>query len=119
MKHPLKYIYIVRLCFILLLFSSIFSEVVFSFEDSYNEVEIGSDSSKSANSCDEHHCPVVPKQPCQHCPVCCVVSHLFTNHLTAIILHFNNSSQSYSIPEDILYKELFAKTLFRPPQSIL
>ncbi|MDR4498324.1 MAG: hypothetical protein MRK02_10455 [Candidatus Scalindua sp.] len=119
MKRPLKYIFIVRLCLIFFLSSSTLTEVVFAFENTYNVGEIGSASSEGTNSCDEHHCPVVPNQPCQHCPVCCAVSHLFTNHLTAVIFHFNNSPQSYSIPEDVLYKELFAKTLFHPPQSIL
>ena len=108
-----------RFCLILLLSLSIFPEAVFPLGDIYNDVEIGSASSEGTNSCSEHRCPVAPNQPCQHCPVCCAVSHIFTNQSTGITFHFNNSSQPYSTPEDVLYKGLFAKKLFRPPQSII
>jgi hypothetical protein len=115
----LKQLRFTKACLVLILCFSILPEAVFSFEDTFDKVEIGSASSEGTNSCNEHHCPVVPNQPCQHCPVCCTVSHHFTNQSTGIIFHFNNSSQPFSIAEDVLDKELFAKKLFRPPQSIL
>ena len=119
MGIKLKQMRVLKVCLILMLLFSIFPEVVFSQKDIYDKVEIGSASSEGTNSCDEHHCPVIPNEPCQHCPVCCVVSHFFTNQLTSINFHFSNGSQFSSIIEDVLHKKLFAKTLFRPPQSIL
>ncbi len=106
-------------CLVFILCFSMLPEVVFSQEDTYNKVEIGSTSSEGTNSCDEHNCPVLPDEPFHHCAVCCAVSHFFTNQSTGIIFHFNNTSQLSSITEGVLHKELFAKTLFRPPQSIL
>ena len=100
------------LCFLVL------PEAVY-LEDIYNDIEICSGSSEGTNSCKEHNCPVVPNLPCQLCPVCCAFSHFFTNQSAGITFHFNNSSQPYPIPEDVLYEKLFAKTLFRPPQSNL
>jgi len=110
---------LLRICLVLVLIFSIFPEVVFSFEDTSDSVRIGSASSEGTNSCDEHNCPILPDKPFHHCAVCCTVSHFFTNQSTGVILHFNNTSQLSSTTEDVLYKELFAKTLFRPPQSTL
>jgi len=104
---------------ILVLFLSIFPEVVFSQEDIYNKVEIDFASSEGTNSCDEHNCPVLPDEPFHHCAVCCVISHFFINQLSGINFHFDNTHQSFPMAEDVLYKNLFAKTLFHPPQSIL
>ena len=119
MKRKSGHIRILKVCLILVFFFSIFPEVVFSQEDIYDKVEIGSTSSKGTNSCDEHNCPVLPDEPFHHCAVCCVISHFFTNQLTGVIFHFSNTSQLFPTTEDVLYKELFVKTLFRPPQSIL
>ncbi|MBS1259195.1 MAG: hypothetical protein MAG551_02262 [Candidatus Scalindua arabica] len=109
----------IRILLILVLSFSILPEVVFSQEDIYDKVEIDSTSSEETNSCDEHNCPVLPDEPFHHCAVCCVISHFFTNQLTGNIFYFNNTSKPSLITEDVHYKELFAKTLFRPPQSIL
>ena len=113
------HIRILKVCLILVLSFSILPEVVFSQEDIYDKVEIDFTSSEGTNSCDEHNCPVLPDEPFHHCAVCCVISHFFTNQLTENVFYFNNTSQPSSITEDVLHKELFAKTLFRPPQSIL
>ncbi len=110
---------ILKACLILVLFLSIFPEVVFSQEDIYNKVDVDIASSEGTNSCDEHNCPVLPDEPFHHCAVCCAISHFFINQLTDINFHFDNTPQSFSMDEDVLYKDLFAKTLFRPPQSIL
>ena len=115
----LSKIRILKVCLILVLSFSVLPEVVFSQEGIYDKVEIDFTSSEEANSCDEHNCPVLPDEPFHHCAVCCAVSHFFTNQSTGIIFHFNNTSQLSSITEGVLHKELFAKTLFRPPQSIL
>ncbi len=115
----LSKIRILKVCLILVLSFSVLPEVVFSQEDTYNKVEIDFTSSEGTNSCDEHNCPVLPDEPFHHCAVCCVISHFFTNHLTENVFYFNNTSQLSSITEGVLHKELFAKTLFRPPQSIL
>jgi hypothetical protein len=109
----LKVFLIVVLCF------SIFPEVVSSQEDTFNKVEIGFVNSEGTNSCDEHNCPILPDEPFHHCAVCCAISHFFTNQLIGVNFHFDNTPQSFSMAEDVLYKELFAKTLFRPPQPIL
>ncbi len=110
---------ILKVCLILVLFLSIFPEVVFSQEDIYNKVEVDIASSEGTNSCDEHNCPVLPDEPFHHCAVCCAISHFFINQFSAINFHFDNTPQFFSMVEDVLYKDLFAKTLFRPPQSIL
>lgn len=107
-----------KACLVVILCLTIFPEVVFS-QDIYDTIEIDSVSSARANSCDEHNCPVLPNEPYHHCSVCCTISHFFTNHITGINFHFDNTPQAFSMDEDVLYKELFAKTLFRPPQSIL
>ncbi len=119
MKRKSGHFRILKVCLILVLFFSIFPEVVFSQEDIYDKVEIDFASSEGTNSCDEHNCPVLPDGPFHHCAVCCVISHFFTNQLTGINIHFDNTPQAFSMAEDVLYKDLFAKTLFRPPQSIL
>ncbi len=119
MAIRLSKIRILKVCLILVLSFSVLPEVVFSQEDIYDKVEIDSTSSEGTNSCDEHNCPVLPDEPFHHCAVCCVISHFFTNQLTENVFYFNNTSQPSSITEDVLHKELFAKTLFRPPQSIL
>ncbi len=118
-KMKYKRIRMLKACLILVLLFSIFPEVVFSQEDIYNSVEIDSVSTERTNSCDEHNCPVLPDEPFHHCAVCCFISHFFTNQLIGINFHFDNTPQAFSIAEDLLCKELFAKTLFRPPQSIL
>ncbi|MBZ0109348.1 MAG: hypothetical protein K8F52_11840 [Candidatus Scalindua rubra] len=108
----LKAFLVVVFCF------SILPEVV-SSHDSYNKAEIGSAPSGCTNSCNEHNCPVLPDEPYHHCSVCCTISHFFTNQLTDINFHFDNTPQAFSMDEDALYKKLFVKTLFRPPQSTL
>lgn len=110
------HIRILKACLVLVLFLSIFPEVVFSQEDI---CKIDNVSSEGTNSCDEHNCPVLPDEPFHHCAVCCAISHFFINQLSGINFHFDNTPQSFSMAEDVLYKDLFAKTLFRPPQSIL
>ncbi len=110
---------LLKACLILVLFLSIFPEVVFSQEDIYNKVGVDIASSEGTKSCDEHNCPVLPDEPFHHCAVCCAISHFFINQLSGINFHFDNTPQSFSMAEDVLYKDLFAKTLFRPPQSIL
>ena len=119
MNRKSGHIRILKVCLILVLFLSIFPEVVFSQEDIYNKVEIDIASPEGTNSCDEHNCPVLPDEPFHHCAVCCAISHFFINQLSDINFHFDNTPQSFSMAEDVLYKDLFAKTLFRPPQSIL
>ena len=117
-KKP-RHVRILKACLILVLFFSIFPEVVFSQEDIYNKAEIDVVSSEGTNSCDEHNCPVLPDEPFHHCAVCCAISHFFITQQSGINFHFDNSPQVFSMTEDVLYNELFAKTLFRPPQSIL
>ncbi len=119
METKSKRIRVLRTCLILILSFSIFPEFVFSFEDTNYKVEIDSASPEGTSSCNEHHCPILPNKPYQHCAVCCVISHFFTNQLIENVFYFNNTSQLSSITEDVLHKELFAKTLFRPPQPIL
>ncbi|MHC4268302.1 MAG: hypothetical protein ACYSTS_07530 [Planctomycetota bacterium] len=118
-KITLRHCRLLKVCLVLVLSFSILPDVVFSHEVSYNKAEIDSTFSKETNSCDEHNCPLLPDEPFHHCAVCCAVSHFYIDQLTGIILHFNNIPQSYSMDGDVLYKELFSKTLFRPPQSIL
>lgn len=110
---------LLKVCLVLILCFSIFPEVVFSFEVNYNKVEIDSAFSEGTNSCNEHNCPIPPNEPFNHCSVCCVVSHSFITLSSRIIFHFSNTSQPSLMTEDVLYKELFAKTLFRPPKPIL
>jgi hypothetical protein len=119
MNIKLGNIRILKACLILVLLLSIFPEVVSSQEDIYNKVDIDIASSDGTNSCDEHNCPILPDEPFHHCAVCCVISHFFINQLSGINFHFDNTPQSFSMAEDVLYMDLFAKTLFRPPQSIL
>ena len=119
METKSKRIRVLKICLILILSFSIFPEFVFSFEDTYCKVEIGAASSEGTNSRNEHHCPILPNKPYQHCAVCCALSHFFINVSTGSIFHFSNTSQSSSMIEDILYKELLAKTFYHPPQSIL
>lgn len=108
-----------KACLILVLFFSIFPEVVFSQEDLYNKAEAEVASSEGTSSCDEHNCPVLPDEPFHHCAVCCAISHFFISQFSGINFHFDNTPQSFLMVEEVLYKNLFAKTLFRPPQSIL
>jgi hypothetical protein len=121
MEIRLSKIRILKVCLILVLSFSVLPEVVFSQEDISDKVEIDSASSEGTNpcDCDERNCPVLPDEPFHNCAVCCVISHFFTNQLIENAFYFNNTSQLSSITEDVLHKELFAKTLFRPPQSIL
>jgi|TARA_B100001079_G_scaffold39454_1_gene30825 hypothetical protein len=115
----LSKIRILKVCLILVLSFSVLPEVVFSLEGTNDKVETNSASSERTNSCDEHNCPALPDEPFHHCTVCCVISPSFTNQSAENTFYFNNTSQLSSITEDVLYKELFTKTLFRPPQSIL
>ncbi len=119
MEIRLSKIRILKVCLILVLSFSILPEVVFSLEGTNDKVEIDSTSSEGTNSCDEQNCPVLPDEPFGCGTVCCAFSHFFINQSNGIIFLFNNTSQLSSITEDVLYKELFTKTLFRPPQSIL
>ncbi|WP_096895028.1 hypothetical protein [Candidatus Scalindua japonica] len=119
MKINLRYIYLLKVSLVFVLFFSIFPEVVFSQKDIYGKVEIEFASSQRTNSCDEHNCPVLPDKPFHHCAVCCAISHFFINQLSSVNFHFDNTPQVFFMDKDILYKELFAKTLFRPPQSTL
>ena len=119
MKLKPKQIRVLKVCLILFLAFSIFPDVIFSQVDTIDKVEIESASSEGTNSCDEHNCPLPPDEPCHHCAVCCSISHFFSNQSTGVSFHFDNTPQAYSMDEDALYNELFANTLFRPPQSIL
>lgn len=119
MKMKLRQIRILKVCLILIMSFAILPEVVYSFEDAYDKAETVSASSDGTSSCDEHNCPVLPDKPFHHCAVCCVISHFFTNQLTSINFHIDDASRTSSITERVLHKELFAKTLFRPPQSTL
>ncbi len=110
---------LLKVCLILVLSFSILPDVIFSHENISDKAEIDSTLSEETNSCDEHNCPVLPDEPFHHCAVCCAISHFFINQLGGINFHFDNTPQSFSMAEDVLYKDLFAKTLFRPPQSIL
>jgi hypothetical protein len=115
----LKQVRLCKVCLVLILCFSVLPEVAFSFTNTCNKVAIDSDSSEGANSCNEQSCPMVPGEPCQQCPVCCAFSPYYTNLSSSFVFHFSNTSQLSSITEDVFHKELFAKTLFRPPQSIL
>ncbi len=115
----LKRVRLFKACLVLILCFSVLPEVAFSFTNTCNKVEIDSGSSEDANTCDEQNCPMIPGQPCQQCPVCCTFSPIYTNLSSSFVFHFSNTSQLSSITEDALYKKLFTKTLFRPPQSIL
>lgn len=108
-----------KACLVLIFCFSILPEVIYSQEDVFNKLETGSASAEGTNSCDEHNCPVPPDEPFHHCAVCCTVSHVFTNQSTGIILQFSNSPRSSSTINNVLYNELFAKTLFHPPKSII
>ncbi len=110
---------LLKVCLILVLSFSILPEVAFAHEESYNKAEIDSTLSEGANSCDEHNCPILPDTPFHHCAVCCSVSHFYIDQLTGIVFYFSNMPQPYSVDGGVIYKELFSKTLFRPPQSIL
>lgn len=103
----------------LILCFSVLPEVVFSFEDTFNKVKIGSASSEGTDPCNGQNCPVVPNQSCPNCPVCCNFSLLFTDLSPVVIFQFRDIYQFFSMTEDVLYKELFTKTLYRPPQSII
>jgi hypothetical protein len=119
MKENLRQTHTLRICLILILSFSIFPEFVFSYKDTCNKVGIGSASPEETSTCDEHNCPILPDEPFHHCAVCCALSHSFINPLTGIVFHFKDTPQPSSITEDVFYKELFAKTIFHPPQSIL
>ncbi len=114
----LRHTRLVKVCLIIALFFSVIPDVVFAHNDTFNKAGIDSTLPEEANSCDEHNCPILPDAPFHHCAVCCSVSHFYIDQLTGIILHFNNIPQSYSMDGEVLYKELFSRTLFRPPQSI-
>ncbi len=115
----LKRVRLFKACLVLVLCFSVLPEVAFSFTNTCNKVEIGSVSTEGTNPCNERNCPMIPGEPCQQCPVCCSFSPLYTNLSSSFVFHFDNTPQVFSIDEDALYKELFTKTLFRPPQSIL
>lgn len=117
MGKKLKLIRILKVFLILILFFSIFPETTFSFEDIYAGTDYAS--AEETNTCKEHNCPVLPNKLFHHCAVCCVLSHSFITLSSGIVFHFSNTFQPSSITGDILYKELFPKTVFHPPQSIL
>ncbi len=110
---------LLNICLILVLSLAIIPEIVFAHENTHSNSEISATVSEETNSCDDHGCPILPVAPFHHCVVCCAVSHLYIDQLTGISLHFSNIPQSRFMDGGVLYKELFSKTLFRPPQSIL
>jgi hypothetical protein len=109
METKSKRIRVLRICLILILSFSIFPEFVFSFEDTNYKVEIDSASPEGTNSCNEHHCPILPDKPYQHCAVCCALSHFYVE----------NKFQPCQLIETVFYGELFPKGIFHPPQSSL
>ena len=115
----LKRFRLFKACLILILCFSILPEVVFSFEDTFDKVEIGSASSKGASTCNETHCPSLPNEPCKHCPVCCVFPHYYVENTSMGVTFDIIELQPSTLREDILYDKLLAKTIFHPPQSIL
>ncbi len=115
----LKQVHLLRVCFILLLCFSIFPEVVASHYSTNESAQLNSVSAQDTNSCNEHNCPIRPNEPYHHCSVCCIISHFFTNQAAENTFIFSNTPQLFSIAENVFYRELFEKTLFRPPQSIL
>jgi len=119
METKSKRIRVLRICLILILSFSIFPEFVFSFEDTNYKVEIDSASPEGTNSCNEHHCPILPNKPYQHCAVCCALSHFYIENLSAGIAFHLNKLQPCQLIETAFYGELFPKGIFHPPQSIL
>lgn len=119
MKEKLRQIHILKICLALILSLSIFPDVGLPSENTYNKVEVSS-TSEVTDSCNEHHCPILPTKPFHHCTVCCSLPHYYVGNLsTEVAFHSNNPLQSYSLTEDALYKELLAKTIFHPPQVVL
>ena len=110
MKMKDGHIRMLKACLILVLFFFNLSGGCFLLRKIFTIIgEIDSVSTEGTNSCDEHNCPVLPDEPFHHCAVCCVISHFFTNQLTYINFHFDNTPQAFSMDEDVPYKELFAK----------
>ncbi len=115
----LKRVRLFKACLVFILCISIFPEVVFSFEDTFDKVEIGSASSEGTNTCNETHCPSLPNGPCKHCPVCCVFPHYYVENTSMGVTFGIIALQPSALREDILYDKMLAKTIFHPPQSIL
>ena len=115
----LKRVRLFKVCLVLVLCISIFPEVVFSFEDTFDKVEICSASSEGTSTCNETHCPSLPNEPCKHCPVCCAFPHYYVENAPMEVAFGIITLQPSTLGEDILYKKLLAKTIFHPPQVVL
>ncbi len=115
----LKQIRLFKAFLIVILCLSILPEIVFSFENSIDKVEINSSHLEETNTCNETHCPSLPNEPCKHCPVCCVFPHYYVENTSIEVAFGIIALQPSSLREDILYEKLLAKTIFHPPQSIL
>ncbi|MFQ5786480.1 MAG: hypothetical protein ACE5H1_00715 [Thermodesulfobacteriota bacterium] len=115
----LKRVRLFKACLVLILCFSVLPEVAFSFTNTCNKVEIDSDSSEGANSCNEQNCPMIPGEPCQQCPVCCVSPHYYVENTSIGVTFGIIALQPSTLREGILYDKLLAKTIFHPPQSIL
>lgn len=108
-----------KTCLVFILCISIFPEVVFSFEDTFDKVEIGTASSERTSTCNETHCPSLPNEPCKHCPVCCVFPHYYVETTSMGAVFGIITLQPSTLKESVFYDKMLAKTIFHPPQSIL
>lgn len=115
----LKRVRLFKACLILILCFSILPEVVFSFEGTFDKVEINSLHLEETNTCNETNCPYLPNEPCKDCLVCCVFPHYYVENLSTGVTFGIVTLQKSTLREDILYEKILAKTIFRPPQSIL
>jgi hypothetical protein len=115
----LKRVRLFKVCLVLILCFSILPEIVFSFENSIDKVELNSSQLEETNTCNETHCPSLPNEPCKHCPVCCAFPHYSVENTPMEVAFGIITLQPSTLREDILYKKLLAKTIFHPPQSIL
>ena len=115
----LKHVRLLKVCLVLILCFSIFPEVFFSNDNTNEKVEMSSASSEGTNSCDEHHCPSLPNEPCQNCSVCCSFPNYYVENLSIGVTFGIVTLQNSTLREDILYDKLLAKTIFHPPQTIL
>lgn len=115
----LKRVRLFKVCLVLILCFSILPEVVFSFENSIDKVELNSSHLEETNTCNETNCPNLPNEPCKDCPVCCSFPHYYVENLSIGVVFGVSTSQHSALREDILYDKLLAKTIFHPPQSIL
>ncbi|ODS29987.1 MAG: hypothetical protein SCARUB_04909 [Candidatus Scalindua rubra] len=115
----LKRVRIFKACLVLTLCFSILPEVVFSFEDSFDKVKINSLHLEETNTCNETNCPMIPGEPCQQCPVCCIFPHYYVESTSMGVTFGIIALQPSTLREDILYEKMLAKAIFHPPQSIL